>query len=157
SLFTQRRIMKLQRAWREGLSDQDQIKHLFEVSRAIFTGQSFVQLRPVVKAVFTMRTMQQPRVWDGVFVSSVLVVLWSGAAGSFYAWKQRPDTSVVSASQLMTHSTAVWPCKNEADRVKALRICTELLKKGQLDKASQVIAYDKLAETALAGSDYKTA
>jgi tetratricopeptide (TPR) repeat protein len=156
SLLTQRRIMKLQRAWREGLSDQDQIKHLFEVSRSTFAGQSFAQLRPAVKAVFTLRTMQQPRIWEGVLVTSMLLVLWSGAAGSFYAWKQRPDASVVSSSQLLTHSTAVLPCKNEGDHLKAARVCAELLDKGQLDKASQIMAYDKLAEIALAGSDYKT-
>ncbi len=156
SLLTQRRIMKLQRAWQEGLSHQDQVKHLFEVARSTFAVQSFAQLRPAVKAVFTLRTMQPPRVWEGILVTSALVALWSAAAEGFYTWKQKPDSSVVSSRQLLTHSNAILPCKNETDSSKAARVCSELLNKGQLDKASQVMAYDKLAKTALIGSDYKT-
>ncbi len=154
NLLSQRRITKLQSAWKEGLSQQDQVKHLFEVARNSFSVQSFAQLRPLVKAVFTMRAVQQPRIWESIAIVSALSVLWSSAALGFYILKQKPDTSTVSNNMLQTRSTAILPCKNEGDFSKAMRICTELLDKGQIDKASQVMAYDKLAEIALIRSDY---
>jgi Zn-dependent protease len=156
SLFAQRRITALQRAWRAGLSREEQIKHLFHVARASFVNPAFATIQPLVKAVFTLRSIRQPRIWESAVFISALLILWSGAAAGWHMLRRNPGTSIVSSGTLTTHSSAITPCRNEQNLAAAVKVCLALLKNGQLDEASQVMAYDKLSEVALIGRDYKT-
>ncbi len=74
------RIMRLQRAWREGLDREAQIHNLFETAKSSFKVQIYATQAALVKAVLVRRTVRRARPWESAAILSVLLVLW-GAAG----------------------------------------------------------------------------
>jgi len=85
-LLSQWRIAQLQRAWREGLSQEQQLPHLFEAARRTFGSQGFIRQYGLVKAVLTQRAIAIPRAWESVVTLSILLALWTTAGVAAYPW-----------------------------------------------------------------------
>ncbi|MDR3418261.1 MAG: hypothetical protein P4L83_18970 [Nevskia sp.] len=84
---SQFRIMRLQRAWRDGLDHETQIRNLFETAKRSFRVQTYAQQAMLVKVVLTRRLLRGARAWESALVLSVLLLLWGGAgAAALTVW-----------------------------------------------------------------------
>jgi Zn-dependent protease len=106
TMKSQWRVAGLQRAWREGLSEDEQIVHLFEVARQRLGTQPFVRHYGLVKGVFARRTTRRPRLWESAVVLILMVGLWSGVGAIVYQEWPRHASSDVAGAPLTAAQTA---------------------------------------------------
>lgn len=96
-LLSQRRVARLQSAWRAGLDREQQLVHLFRIAHERFGLQSFARQYALVKTVFTQRSIHRPRPWESVVTLSLLVTLWT--AGGVIAYAYWPRAAPPAAAQ----------------------------------------------------------
>ena len=71
------RMTALHRAWREGLTENEQLEHLFGAARLAFGPQTFARHYGLVKAVFSQRKILKPRLWESALALAVMVLVWA--------------------------------------------------------------------------------
>ncbi len=103
TMVSQWRIARLQSAWQDGLSEEQQLTHLFEVARHSFRNQSFPRHYALVKSVFAYRRIRQPRAWESAVILLLLVGLWSGVGLTVYSGR---DVRAVAAKAEESRTSA---------------------------------------------------
>ncbi len=75
------RVTRLGREWREGLREEQQLRHLFQSAQRLFHSSAFQRQYGLVKAVLAEREMRPARTWESGIALVFLVALWGGVVG----------------------------------------------------------------------------
>jgi hypothetical protein len=77
-------MAQLQREWREGAAERDQLEHLFAVIGRRFAKLSSARQYLLVRSVFSQRAIGAARPWESAMTLGLLVALWSSAGVTAY-------------------------------------------------------------------------
>jgi len=140
TLRGQWRVVRLQRAWQDGLGEEEQLNRLFDAARQGFGAQPFIRLYGLVKGVFLRRSIRRPQLWESAAVVLLMAGLWSGVAAVVYQQTSRYEVSAPvadprSAAQIAFDDTydAYYDTENDAKEDALLK---------QLERLSQDLAQD---------------